>query len=110
MIRGLSRRIAESLGYTVVEAENGREALTRCEHRMPDLVLLDWDMPVMTGIEFVTALRALENGWHARVMFCTSKSGAQEIHKGIDAGADDWIVKPFDEAKMRAKLLDLVAN
>ena len=110
MIRGLSRRIAEGLGYTVLEGENGHEALTRCQMEMPDLILLDWDMPVMTGIEFVKALRALPNGWHPRVMFCTSKSSAQDIHKGIDAGADDWIVKPFDEPTMRTKLGKLLAD
>lgn len=104
MIRGVSRRIVERLGYHVTESENGQEALARCQAGMPDLILLDWDMPVMTGIEFVAALRSLPNGNRAKVIFCTSKSGAHDVHKGVSAGADEWIAKPFDETKMLAKL------
>lgn len=110
MIRGISRRIVQSMGLAVSEGENGAEALERCKQAMPRLVLLDWDMPVMTGIEFVAALRALPGGNKPKVMFCTSKGGAHDIHKGIDAGADEWIVKPFDEASMRNKLAGLLAG
>jgi two-component system, chemotaxis family, chemotaxis protein CheY len=56
MIRRVSRQILEQLGYAVHEAENGQEALARCQASMPDAILLDWNMPVMTGLEFVTAL------------------------------------------------------
>ena len=110
MIRSLSRRIVASVGFEVNEAENGQEALARCKAAMPDLVLLDWDMPVMTGIEFVAALRAMPGGARPKVVFCTSKSGAHDIHKGIDAGADEWIAKPFDEAGLRAKLQAVLAS
>lgn len=107
VVRKLSRKIAEGLGYTVVEAENGEEALARCKVAMPDLVMTDWNMPVMTGIEFVTALRRLPGASEAKVMFCTSNAGAKDIHQGIAAGADDYIVKPFDEAALKAKLTSL---
>src|SRR5690606_26992794 len=62
VVRQLSRRIVASLGFTVTEAEDGKEALARCEAGMPDLILLDWNMPQMTGIEFITALRARPAG------------------------------------------------
>ena len=104
VVRKVSRSIVDKLGYVVIEAENGQEALSRCQQAMPDLVLVDWDMPVMTGIEFVTALRALPGNQRAKVVFCTSKSGAHDIHKGIGAGADEYVTKPFDEATLRAKL------
>lgn len=104
MIRKVARRMAEQHGFVVAEAENGEEAIARCRAAMPDLVLTDWDMPVMTGPEFVAALRALPGAENTRVIFCTSKSGAQDIHRGIGAGADDWIVKPFDEVGLSAKL------
>ena len=110
MIRSLSRSIVSSVGFQVHEAENGEEALARCKQHMPDLVLLDWDMPVMTGIEFVSALRSLAGGAKPKVVFCTSKSGAHDIHKGIDAGADEWIAKPFDEAGLKAKLAAVFAR
>ena len=104
MIRGSSRRIVERLGYEVIEGENGQEALDRCRHAMPDLILVDWDMPIMTGIEFVTALRGLPGGRAPKVVFCTSKSGAQDVHKGVSAGADEWVAKPFESATLLRKL------
>lgn len=107
MIRKVARRIVEQYGFAVLEAENGEEGIARCRQTMPDLVLTDWDMPVMTGPEFVAALRALPGSADTRVVFCTSKSGARDIHHGIGAGADDWIVKPFDDVTLGAKLAAL---
>ena len=57
VIRKVSKHILETLGLSVREAENGQDALDRCEEQMPDVVLLDWNMPVMTGIEFITQER-----------------------------------------------------
>ena len=109
VVRRVSRGIAESLGYTVVEAENGEEALARCRKVMPDLILTDWQMPVMSGIEFVQTLRRLPSARSATVVFCTSKGDVQDIHEGIAAGADDYVLKPFDEATLKAKLAKLKA-
>lgn len=110
VVRKLSRKIAEELGYRVAEAENGEEALARCKGGMPDLVITDWQMPVMSGVEFVARLRAIPGGERAKVMFCTSKGEATDIHEGISAGADDYIVKPFTEAALKAKVERMVAG
>ncbi|MXO74544.1 response regulator [Altererythrobacter aerius] len=104
MIRKVARRIVEGAGYAVVEAENGEEGLARCRSAMPDLVITDWNMPVMTGIEFVTALRAIPSARPPRVVFCTTNSGARDIHKGIEAGADEYVIKPFDDAALLSRL------
>lgn len=104
VVRKISRRIVEDLGYVVIEAENGQEALARCKAAMPDLILLDWDMPVMTGIEFITALRAMESPFRAKAVFCTSKNDTMDIARGIGAGADEYVIKPFDETALRTKL------
>ncbi len=104
VIRKVSSKIAISLGYVAIEAENGEEALARCKKAMPDLVLTDWNMPEMDGIAFVTKLRAIPTPKEPIVVFCTSNGEAKDIHDGIAAGADDYIVKPFDEAALRAKL------
>lgn len=104
VIRKVSSKIAISLGYVPVEAENGEEALARCKKSMPDLVLTDWNMPEMDGIEFVRRLRAIPTPKEPVVVFCTSNGEAKDIHDGIAAGADDYIVKPFDEAALKAKL------
>ena len=105
VIRGVSRRIMEGLGFKVAEAENGKEALERCAISMPDLIIVDWDMPIMTGIEFVTAVRAIPNGKNPKIIFCTSKNAVEDVTRGMSAGANEWIVKPFDQAKMLAKLI-----
>jgi two-component system, chemotaxis family, chemotaxis protein CheY len=104
MIRKVARRIVESVGYAVVEAENGEEGLARCRAAMPQLVITDWNMPVMSGIDFVTALRAIPTQRRPQVVFCTTNSGARDIHKGIDAGADEYVIKPFDEASLISRL------
>lgn len=107
MIRKVARRIVEARGFTVVEAENGEEALAQCRKFMPHLVLTDWDMPVMTGLDFVQNFRALPGSADTKVIFCTSKSSAHDIHAGIAAGADEYVVKPFDELGLRRKLESL---
>ncbi len=104
VIRKVSSKIAISLGYVAIEAENGGEALARCQKAMPDLILTDWNMPEMDGIEFVSKLRAIPTPREPTVVFCTSNGEAKDIHAGIAAGADDYIVKPFDEAALKAKL------
>ncbi len=104
VIRKVSAKIAKSLGYVPVEAENGEEALARCKKSMPAIVLTDWNMPEMDGIEFVRQLRGIPTPKEPIVMFCTSNGEAKDIHEGIGAGADDYIVKPFDESALKAKL------
>ena len=104
VMRMVASRIIANLGYLVTEAENGEEALARCKASMPDLILLDWEMPVMTGVQFVAALRQMDGGVTPKVVFCTSKSDAPDIHKGIDAGADEYVTKPFDEQTLLVKL------
>jgi two-component system chemotaxis response regulator CheY len=103
-MRSVSRRVVESLGFLVTEAENGQEALARCSVAMPDLILLDWNMPVMTGIEFITALRAAAGGGRPKVVFCTTENEPTIVGRGIAAGADGFVTKPFDDQTLSAKL------
>ena len=104
VIRKVSTKIVTALGYKPIEAQDGMEALARCKRAMPDFVITDWDMPEMDGLEFVKQLRAIPTSKPPLVMFCTSKGKAADVHAGIKAGADDYIVKPFDEAALKAKL------
>ncbi|MEZ5697320.1 MAG: response regulator [Sphingomonadaceae bacterium] len=105
MIRRLSRDIIASHGYQVSEAEDGEEALARIKAEgMPDLIVIDWNMPVMTGLQCVKALRQVAGNTWPKIMFCTTNDDPADIHKGIEAGASDWVVKPFDRAAMEAKL------
>jgi len=104
VIRKVSRHILETLGFTVDEAENGRAALDACEAAMPDVVLLDWNMPVMTGIEFLVQLRKRPGGDLPKVVFCTTENDVAHIREAIEAGADEYVMKPFDHETLQIKL------
>ena len=104
VIRKVARHILETLNFSVEEAEDGREALSRCEARMPDVVLLDWNMPVMGGIEFLRRLRESAFGSQPKVVFCTTENDAAHIRAAIDAGADEYVMKPFDRETLESKL------
>jgi two-component system chemotaxis response regulator CheY len=104
VIRKISRSIVERLGFEVSEAENGKEALARCSASMPQLILLDWEMPVMSGIEFVAELRRRGDAPQPVVVFCTTKSAELDLRAAIAAGADEYMIKPFDEVTLRSKL------
>lgn len=104
VIRKVSRHILETLGFAVSEAENGQLALDECAKAMPDVILLDWNMPVMTGIEFITQLRARPDGGTPKVVFCTTENDIAHIREAISAGADEYVMKPFDHETLQIKL------
>lgn len=104
VVRTLERRIMESLGFTVSEAEDGQKAADYCTLVKPDLILLDWHMPVMEGIEFLKILRAMEGGNTPKVVFCTTESEMTHIMNALAAGADEYVMKPFDAEIIRGKL------
>ncbi len=105
VIRRVASKIVQELGFDVDEAENGRKALTAMTIRMPDLVLLDWDMPIMDGEELTKQLRKLPGGDKVVVMFCTTENDVPHIRQALDAGADEYIMKPFDSEIVRSKFL-----
>ena len=103
VIRMVARRILEDLDFEIVEAVDGREALERCRDLMPDAVLLDWNMPVMNGIEFLRELRQASGGDAPVVVFCTTETDMDHIREAISAGANEYIMKPFDSDIIQAK-------
>lgn len=104
VIRRVSRHILESLDFAVEEAEDGQQGIDHCKAAMPDVVLLDWNMPVMTGIEFVAKLRTLPGGNVPKVVFCTTENDMAHIREAISAGADEYVMKPFDHETLQIKL------
>jgi two-component system chemotaxis response regulator CheY len=104
VIRKVARHILETLDFAVEEAEDGRQALSCCESRMPDVVLLDWNMPVMGGMEFLRTLRQRAFERQPKVVFCTTENDAAHIRAAIDAGADEYVMKPFDRDTLEMKL------
>lgn len=107
VVRKVARRIAEELGFECAEAEDGQKACEACEASMPDAILLDWNMPVMSGIEFLEKLRQMENGSGPKVVFCTTENDINQIQRAIQAGADEYIMKPFDSEIIESKFIQI---
>lgn len=104
VIRKVARHILEALGFQVNEAADGAEALDACRAATPDVVLLDWNMPVMNGIDFLRALGTAGLARRPKVVFCTTENGMAYIRTAIEAGADEYVMKPFDRETLESKL------
>lgn len=104
VVRKVARRILEKHGFSVREAADGALALQAVEQAMPRLVLLDRNMPVMDGIEFLKNLRARYGSSEPTVVMCTTEAAQDRILEGLEAGADEYVMKPFDEAILVDKL------
>ena len=103
VVRKVARRILEPHGFLVAEAENGQTALDACHAGLPDCVLLDWNMPVMGGLEFLQKLRAEFGPERPTVVFCTTETDMSFIATAIESGAQEYIMKPFDEEILLGK-------
>ncbi|HEX8446189.1 MAG TPA: response regulator [Sphingomonas sp.] len=104
VIRKVARHILETLDFRVEEAGDGREALELCTASVPDVVLLDWNMPVMSGMDFLKALGVSGITPRPKVVFCTTENGIAHIRAAIEAGADEYVMKPFDRDTLHSKL------
>jgi two-component system chemotaxis response regulator CheY len=107
VIRKVARRILEGLQFKISEAEDGQQAIEQCQREMPDAVLLDWNMPVMDGYEFLKALRRLPGGDRPKVVFCTTENDVVHIARALHAGANEYIMKPFDRDIVEAKFQEV---
>ena len=103
VVRKVARRILEKLSLNITEAENGAQALVQCERAMPDAILLDFHMPGMGTVEFLSTLRAMHGGKKTFVVYLTSEQDTADITRTIAAGADDYVIKPFDRQSLQAK-------
>jgi two-component system chemotaxis response regulator CheY len=104
VIRKVARHILETLDFVVEEAGDGAEALDHCHRSAPDVVLLDWNMPVMSGMEFLKALGKSSISPRPKVVFCTTENGIAHIRAAIEAGADEYVMKQFDRETLESKL------
>jgi len=106
VIRRMAADILKGLGLRTAEAENGLKGVEFCRNTVPDMVLLDWNMPEMDGITCLRALRAMNLNPRPVVVMCTTESGLSKIQEALEAGADEYIMKPYD----REVLLDKLAQ
>ncbi|WP_068928547.1 response regulator [Planobispora rosea] len=105
-MRLILRRIVTQLGFEVHEAGNGREALELLEtlDPMPQVALIDWNMPEMNGLEFVTAVRSQERFRRMTLMMVTTESEHGQIVRALAAGAHEYVIKPFTPEAIAEKL------
>ena len=107
VVRKVASRIVHDLGFECREAEDGQKAYEACQASMPDAIILDWNMPVMSGIEFLEKLRQMDKGTHPKVVFCTTENDFAHIQRAMSAGADEYIMKPFDSEIIENKFLQV---
>jgi len=107
VIRKVARCILEGMRFEVTEAKNGEEALRKCQDKLPDVVLLDWNMPKMDGIQFLLMLRKLPGGDRPKVVFVTTENDVAHIARALHAGANEYIMKPFDKDIVTAKFQEV---
>ena len=112
-VRVIIRGILTELGIDVIEAANGREGLERLEQN-PDveLVLVDWNMPEMNGLDFIKAVRAQRAYDPVRIMMVTTETEQEQVIRALEAGANEYMMKPFTKEILIAKLslLDVIAE
>jgi two-component system chemotaxis response regulator CheY len=104
VVRKVARHILEGLNFSVREAADGRDALSSCFASVPDVILLDWNMPVMGGLDFLRELNRSGLSKRPKVVFCTTENGLGCIRAALDAGADEYVMKPFDRETLQSKL------
>lgn len=102
--RALLARSLDQMGYDVAQAASGAEALALCETRPADMILSDWMMPGLSGVEFCRALRASRRERYSYFILLTSRSDKNAVAEGLDAGADDFLAKPVEPAELRARI------
>jgi len=111
VIRKIARRILEGMHLSTSEASDGREALAACSFQMPDALFVDGAMPGLDGYEFLRKLRKMPGGDRPKVVFCSTEQDVALIARAMHAGADEFLIKPFDRAAVESKFgnLGLVA-
>ena len=107
VIRKIARRILDGLGLQTSEAPDGKQALAACSFLMPDAILVDWSMPVLDGLGFLKELRRMPGGDRPKVIFCTSEYDVAHIASAMHAGADEFMMKPFDRQIVQSKFADI---
>lgn len=104
LIRNMLEGSLKAAGYTVVAAENGRQALEIFNKGYYPIVITDWVMPEMTGPELCRAIRADDSGRYTYLIILTSQDSKNDIIAGLDAGADEYLIKPFHQAELLTRL------
>jgi two-component system chemotaxis response regulator CheY len=107
VIRRVAVDILKEMGFHTVEAEHGKAAVEFCRTTVPDLVLLDWNMPEMDGLSCLRALRKAKLSPRPFIVMCTTENSMSKIREALESGADEYIMKPYDRHVLMDKLIQL---
>jgi two-component system chemotaxis response regulator CheY len=107
VVRKICSKIVKQLGFEVVEACDGKDALKKCNDQIPDVILLDWNMPVMDGLEFLKIYRDTKKEYETIIIFCTTENDVTKIMLAMEAGANEYIMKPFDADVIKSKFVQM---
>ena len=107
IIRMVLAKIFSNLGFEVEEAEDGDEVIEKCLAQEPDIVIMDWWLPVIDGIDVLYKIRDDKKIRQPRIVFCSANTELEKISEALDGGADDYLMKPFDEEIIKSKLIIL---
>ncbi len=110
VIRKVARKILEGMNMIVVDVENGADGLAHCANTMPDLILVDSELPDMTGIDFVRQMRESDVEILPRFLYCTADAEPQRIAEAYRAGISAYILKPFERGTLEPAVRELAAD
>lgn len=104
VIRMILSKIMNNMKYDVIEAEDGEEVVELCETKEPDLIIMDTKLPILDGIDAMYKIREMQKIKQPKIIFCSSIADPERIREALDGGADDYIMKPFDEEIILSKM------
>lgn len=104
VIRMILSKIMNNMKYDVIEAEDGEEVVELCETKEPDLIIMDTKLPILDGIDAMYKIREMQKIKQPKIIFCSSITDPERIREALDGGADDYIMKPFDEEIILSKM------
>ncbi len=104
IIRMVLAKIMTNLGFDVIEAEDGEDVVKQWRKTPLDLIIMDWRLPVMEGIDVLYMIRSNVKMQQPKILFCSSLNDEAKIREALQGGADDYIMKPFDEEIIESKI------
>ncbi|MGI9479090.1 MAG: response regulator [Hyphomicrobiaceae bacterium] len=103
VIRKVAKTLLNSIGYEVVEATTGQDAIEQCAEQMPHAIFLDWDLADMSGFDFLVEFNRQFAGRKPHVVYVTTENDPIDISRALKTGADEFLMVPFDREALEAK-------
>lgn len=107
IVRKVTRNMLEPMGFKVDEAEDGQKAVDYCQNEMPEIILMDHNMPVMNGLDAVMSIRQMIDGHKPVIIMCTTMNEMDFIQSAMMNGANEFVMKPFDADILQGKFEQL---